>query len=165
MPNPIRVSYGSISTTRCHAFNSLAAMLHLFPSCAVAVAYKGSCRTNLGGHHMSTAPLGAGLCRCLAIVASASLIVLMVGTGSQATQSTSVSPTTPFSSTSHNKRPIYHSRFAQFDNYATCMRTYRYRCLNDHCPSVDIQHGGPCFQHWSRECTIWAMPFCKHLAE
>jgi hypothetical protein len=126
---------------------------------SVAVAYKDGLHTNLGGTTMSTAHLGVRLFHFLAVVAviaSASFIVLMLGTRSHADQNLSLmSPTTSSSQTAQSHfRGMLHS--AQFQSCAQCTAYYMNNCLRSNKCGVtdDI-----CFQ----KCGMTANYSCNDL--
>jgi hypothetical protein len=78
---------------------------------------------------MSTAPHSGGLFRFLAVVVSASFIVLMLGTGSHADQNTSVkyATTLPSQTAQTHLRGMLHS--AQFYTCASCTAHFMNQCL------------------------------------
>jgi hypothetical protein len=86
---------------------------------------------------MSNAPLGARPFRFLAVVASASFIVLMLGTGSQADQTTSVSLSPAFSSKSLRSQILLRRRLAEDLHYPEvkacndCRQKFYDKCMYD----------------------------------
>jgi hypothetical protein len=105
---------------------------------------------------MSTALLDARLLRFLAVVVSASFMLLMLGTGSHADQNTSGM----FSPILYLKSPLTHSRgmlqLAQFQTCAQCTAHMMNGCLHTNRCAVN---DNVCFN----KCRVTALESCRDL--